>query len=682
MTTPLTHFVLEMDPEGPGPTAETFSDMWGALRALLVVEMKRRSSWLSPPSYLGVVGHHAWTIPGSDSDALEELAAQCFEYVFIRRLGSLRIQTETKPSIDGLVVLAIRHFLLEAQRRSDPLGFRVYEVLQRIVRKMLETERLFLVSGDERIRNDTLLAMAVSVPVKEILRVDPSPLADRWSLSYLEELVTASHKALTELIRTLGAELVSWLGPDTPGFRFGDLAAALKDQVRSGWSGRYLSALFPPIPSFEERTDDSAQASDSQSRFEKLARCVTRTIADSGGRKKTRAYLSRLWSFLEAFAADRLDLEDSDLGAGRELPSGRQLSKILDIPRERIPGLLESLRGQLRDCRQRIDSFEKGESMASPPPTQSPRERALASARAAHAKAAQESHPIAERTSAPFRRGDILTLPDAEVPGVHWLLLSEPADGGLSGAPVDTFPFVGPTDVPLPARETQQPWVLRRRFELPLGDNLLARATLVDHLDSGALKATLAEPDLEGCQVVDDDLPSYREWIEEGPRAAYERLRAKPLPFPKKPTKPSQASLWLAAAMALVALGLGIQVARLGSVIELLSEPVLDLPYGEVKFESEPRGPRKLAIPRGSVSVQIGLILQDPQSYPLYRIELAKPDGRLIYRSPDLEPKGQYTVTLPVRSLRGPSLISRLYGLREGKPTLLSEQKIEILEEP
>ncbi|MCB1036669.1 MAG: hypothetical protein KDD47_22785, partial [Acidobacteria bacterium] len=74
MTTPLTHFLLEMDPDSPGPTPECFNDMWDSLRALLVAEMKRRSSWSSPPSFLGVVGHQGWTMPGDDADALEELA--------------------------------------------------------------------------------------------------------------------------------------------------------------------------------------------------------------------------------------------------------------------------------------------------------------------------------------------------------------------------------------------------------------------------------------------------------------------------------------------------------------------------------------------------------------------------------------------------------------------------------
>ncbi|MCB1037900.1 MAG: hypothetical protein KDD47_28960, partial [Acidobacteria bacterium] len=373
---------------------------------------------------------------------LEELAAQCFQYVFIRRLASLRAHARDKPSVDGLVVLAIRHFLLELQRLNDPLGFRIYEVLRRIVLQEVEGGRLFLVAGSERIRNSSRLAREASVAKEVCDGVDPSPLADRWAGEHLEDLVTASHKALSELVVRLGGELGDWLSPQRPGFRFGDLTAALKERSRSAWAARF-STSDPGVPPHQ---------AEAYRRFRQLSQCVRDGLESSGERRKTRAYLERLWAFLEAFAAEGLELPGLDLADDQGLPPHRQLAKLLGIPRERLPGLLSTLGGHLRACQQRIDSTEKGAEMASPPPSQTPRERALAAARAAHARGRTSREP-----AEPFRAGDILRLPDLDVPGVCWILLAPRSGGGFRAAPVDSFAFVGPADVPLPERETQEP---------------------------------------------------------------------------------------------------------------------------------------------------------------------------------------------------------------------------------
>ncbi len=49
--------VLERDGEPP-PAA--FDELWQALRATVVAELRRSSAWSSPPSYLGVFGWPAW----------------------------------------------------------------------------------------------------------------------------------------------------------------------------------------------------------------------------------------------------------------------------------------------------------------------------------------------------------------------------------------------------------------------------------------------------------------------------------------------------------------------------------------------------------------------------------------------------------------------------------------------
>lgn len=678
MTT-LTDFVRQMTPDGPEPTGELFEQVWSALRGLLVVEMKRRSNWSSPPSYLGVVGHPQWTIPGIGSDALDELAAQCFEYVFVRRLTSLRDQAETKPTVDGLVALAVGHFLLETQRRNDPLGFRVFEVLRRTMLAEVDRGRLLLVAGDERIRNDSLLARDREANVEVLREVDPSSLVERWTLDHLDGLVTASHKALSELIARLGDEIGAWLGPSRPGFRFGNLAAQLKKSVRSAWALRYTCEVSGLESAGLRALPPDAEA-EAQRRFTRLAQCVDGALEHLDERRRTRLYLERLWRFLEALASDRTEVAELEPSAEGELPPHRQLARLLDIPRERIPGLLETLGTQLRTCREKMDSWTEEIPMPPPNSAPSPRDRAWASARAALAKTG-EGGASSPPTGPPWVVGDVVHLPDADVSGVHWLLLAEaPGKGDFRAAPVDAFPLIGPRDVPLEELSPPEPWILRRPFELLVEARRLDRARRLHRFDPARLAELLTDPDLEGLQVVEETLPAYREWIDAGPAAAHRALLSPVLPFRSSGgVGPSSWTRWAAAALLLVALGLGVQMIRLQTAVDQLSEPILGLPYREVEFNASHRGPWRLEIPQEATHVDIGLVLVGQPDSDAYRIELLAQDRTLIYRSPELAPRNDYSLTFPVRRIDRPSLVFRLLGIRDGQTTLLDEQEIQVV---
>ncbi|MES1245070.1 MAG: hypothetical protein ABUT39_25930, partial [Acidobacteriota bacterium] len=106
------------------PDADLFHDAWHGLRAALVGEMKKRGLWQSPPCYLGAYGWESWdaeegTGAGRAQGALGELVADCYAFIFVDRLQSLKRQLLDKPDIDGLVLLNIRHFLHERQRVHD-----------------------------------------------------------------------------------------------------------------------------------------------------------------------------------------------------------------------------------------------------------------------------------------------------------------------------------------------------------------------------------------------------------------------------------------------------------------------------------------------------------------------------------------------------------------------------------
>lgn len=344
---------------GSRPPAEALFDrVWKRLAGALAAELRRRGLWDQPPRFLGVAGGGSW-----DQLALEELVAEAYSYNFVDRLRSLQAQLEVKPNVDGLVIRNLRQMLNLRLRRHDPVGYRVYQLLQGAVREEVEDGELHVISGDPRVRNDTVLAFDPAGGDAPGPTDSPEVfdrLARRWSDQLLPELVTArgpARRAVTDRLRDRLPELRRrGLTP----FRFRSLLDPLKSDVRARWAALQLQEqgetaveippaaeaangdkslvrwvrLVRPRPEIEER-----QA------FRELAGCVDRHLAaldpgDSTREARTRTYLRTLWTFLARHAV-------SDQA---ELPSQRELSRELDIPRERLPGLFERLGEMIEAC--------------------------------------------------------------------------------------------------------------------------------------------------------------------------------------------------------------------------------------------------------------------------------------------------------------------------------------------
>jgi hypothetical protein len=168
---------------GEEPEPRRLATVRDALRGALRGELRRRGLWNAPPDYLGVHGAESW------EDALEELLAACYTFVFVERLRGLQAQLRVKPNVDGLVYLNVRHFLHERQKEHDPLGSQVFEVLQSAVRSAVAAGELHVLAGDPRVRNETVLGFQPDA--------DPAPpvqdfrsLVVRWNDDLLSDLVT------------------------------------------------------------------------------------------------------------------------------------------------------------------------------------------------------------------------------------------------------------------------------------------------------------------------------------------------------------------------------------------------------------------------------------------------------------------------------------------------------------
>ena len=365
MKEPFSNFVRLLGGSREVLDPEPFDRVWAALRAVLRRELRRRDLWHLPPSYLGVSGRTSWfggeritgRGPGKVDDALEELTADCYTYVFLTRLDSLQAQLKLKPNIEGLVLLSIRSFLLERQRQFDPIGSRVYGVLRSALRKALAEGVCFVQAGDRRIRRGTVIVFAQGAKNGEQANDSLLTVAARqWADDLLPDLVTSVGRAQAAVERRISERLRRFPEQGIHCLRFGALLNPLKIEVRARWGTIFDHSLgevaveeveedfvrlvrsVQPNTSFEDR-----EAFDNLTA--RIARELERFDADEG----TGRYLTRLWEFLRTYA-----LDDEAQSRPR---SQRKISAELRIPRDRLPRLCVTL-GELIRKHRAIDSSE------------------------------------------------------------------------------------------------------------------------------------------------------------------------------------------------------------------------------------------------------------------------------------------------------------------------------------
>lgn len=334
---------------------ELFPSLWQELALALRRELSRRGLWLAPPSYLGVLGSVSWEAPedaaAGRSTPFEELVADCYSFIFVDRLRSLAAQLQSKPNIDGLVLLNVRHFVSERQQDHDPIGSRVFELVSEAIEQALAAGELELLSGEERLGNGSLLAAPGAGRLtsgRDVLRAATA----RWVDALLPELIEARGRRLEEVVGELRRRIRELSGAGIVAFRFKDLVNPLKVDARERWGalldlaqgeratelaeGRYRVVRFTrPELAF---LDDEDQL--------RLARRIEGALGELEVDPRTRGYLLKLWSYAAA-AGSALD--------GPPLHSShRRIGEALGIPRERLPALVAQLAEVASRCQEEL----------------------------------------------------------------------------------------------------------------------------------------------------------------------------------------------------------------------------------------------------------------------------------------------------------------------------------------
>lgn len=363
-----TDFVAALDGREGSPSRESLDFVWGALRAALAHELRKRSLWNSPPSFLGAHGASTWWQPQSGGpqprDALDELVAECYTQVFVLRLRSLRAHLKAKGNVDGLVFLAIRHFVHDRQKENDPEGYRVFDLVQQALRSLLDQGILSFAGAEPTdksaaLHNDTILTFRSQQAPPLATRDAFRALAPVWNNDLLPGIVTARYREKRRVQEQLEHLIAGLPAEGIHAFRLRDLVDPLKDDTRGRWRALAAgsqgevaagegSADGPPEIVLQSAPDRHLEERDS---FEKLTAAVAREISRRPELDdRTREYLRRLWRGLGRTAAGE-SLDGSDTSPDDSVPSQRALASALGIPRDRLPGLLGTLRRLTREVR-------------------------------------------------------------------------------------------------------------------------------------------------------------------------------------------------------------------------------------------------------------------------------------------------------------------------------------------
>jgi len=362
---PFTRFVRDCEP-GREPEPALASAMWSAFGRAVRQELRRRSLSQGLPQWLGIYGFRGWWEATGRGGPFEDLLAEAYRYVFVERFPALKAQTLAKANIEGVVVASIRHFLHDRQRLHDRLGARLFEVLSLAVGHAVTRGDLTVVAGSAKIGSSTVLAVGERASSADLATPETlAPIVRRWNDQLLPELVTASRADKRRLIEELARRLAELELAGVATFRFGDLIAPFKADVRQRWS-----ALLAPDD--EESSDDEGARSFRRlhrsfeptfethviaaDRFAKLMDCADSAIETSPESERTRSYLRRVLLFVRAFANEEGETLEKETGEDKDqLPSFRRLAEHLKIPRERFGELIGTLKSFLERCRKRLD---------------------------------------------------------------------------------------------------------------------------------------------------------------------------------------------------------------------------------------------------------------------------------------------------------------------------------------
>lgn len=350
MSQAYTDYLKKLD-AGKRPDQELAGDVLAQLKTHLKIQVQRRGMWRLSPTLFGLLGSF-W-----DDGALDDLVHDAYLFVFGERLKNLLSQLKQRDNVDGIVVIYLKHFLTDLQRKADPIGYRVYEVFRTSVERAVDSKDVHVLSRGERIRNDTVLGFSPAAD-PATATADLSAAVRGWSDDLLPHLITGRARQMSRIYGNLCRHVLALHDEGVAVFLFGDVVRPLQQDVRARWAEVWTQDDGEQAPDYRDgvleivRVFRPEEYDDGQS-LEWLLWCIPHSIDHRQDVEQSREKLWTLWEYVRV-----LSLRDDPSEDGVKLPSALKLSKLLGIYRERIPVLLKILRGIAEACREREGRVE------------------------------------------------------------------------------------------------------------------------------------------------------------------------------------------------------------------------------------------------------------------------------------------------------------------------------------
>ena len=609
----------------------------------------------------------------------------------------MRARAATMNNIDGFVFRNIVNFVHDRQKHYDPLGRRVFELTRQAVGECIASGDLVVLQSDEKLNSHSRLGYpGVSFDEKgedgQVLELG----GETWGDVLLPELVTSRGPAVGQVVKKLQELILSLPSCGIDNFSLGRLVHSIQGVIRQRWRAIAEHEEFgevgfegeepqrvpviPPDLSIEERDA-----------MHQLTHCVGNKLdaltryGDSPSKiQEARA----IWELLLDWShgVGIFDSQDGGSLAPERLLSQRRIASFLGLSRRQVKERFDILRQSVQECRGAANPRAR----SSKGGREGMDDEIKASLRLRTGEHLTKLHDVLGAPPSPVRPepGHVYVLPATGPLPVEWLVLRR--DKGPTAkvlvAAVDDSPFLGIDDLSLTDQLSGAELFVRRGHCASVRCGLFETAVLTRRIGRQQLAEVLTPRENRPANSLDDDDPTYGEWLNEVIQPALQQLEemdrrlgndeSKTLPFePGARRRPPVGSRWpqtLAAVFALVSLGLGGLAWHNGQIISDLSDPRSTPASAQILLGDDLRQPDPWRLEDGQQELILDLVLRHPFDCESFNIELLDSDKHPIWAFESLPfSNGKARVVLPRPFLERRPETLRLSGdCADGQQTL------------